>query len=43
MILLHITFVLISDINFEKAPMGILPCRANVSHKNDSPNLTQKV
>ena len=32
-----------SNINFEKAPFGLYPCRANMSHKNDSPNLTRKV
>ena len=31
------------NIYFEKAPLGLFPCRANISHKNDSPNLTQKV
>ena len=32
-----------ANINFEKALLGLFPCRANVSHKDDSPNLTQKV
>ena len=36
------TWVLISNINFEVVPLGLFLCGANVSHKNDSPNLTQK-
>ena len=35
--------VLISIINFEKAAVGFFPCRANVSHKNENPNLTLKI
>ena len=34
---------LISNNNFEEALLGFFPYRAYVSHKNDSPNLTQKV
>ena len=33
---------LIFNINFEKAPFGLFPYRAYVSHKNDSPNITKK-
>ena len=34
---------MVSNINFEKAPLGFFPYRAYVSHKNDRPDLTQKV
>ena len=34
---------LISNINFEKAPLGRFLYGAYVSHKNDRPNLTKKV
>ena len=34
---------LISSFSFEKALLGRFPYRAYMSHKNDNPNLTQKV
>ena len=34
--------VVMSNNNFKKASLGLFLCRANVSHKNDSANLTQK-
>ena len=34
---------MVSNVIFEKATSGLFPNRAYVSHKNDRPDLTQKV
>ena len=42
LILEYLSRVLISNINFQKAPLGLFLYRAYISHKNDSPNLSKK-